>query len=127
MSEWLGAEDPAISPDGRRLAVARDEDIFVVALDGPATRLTFGEGHNRSPSWSPDGRSVLFLSDRAASVTGHRDVYSVRADGSGEAELVHDAEEGVVGARWSPDGEWLLYMTSLEGPTGSDIWGIWRS
>ncbi len=125
MSGWVGAVDPAISPDGGRLAVGRDGDIFVVRLDGgPATRLTFGEGRNRRPSWSPDGRTVLFLSDRAASVTGHNDVFSTRADGSGEADLVLDAERGVGEAHWSPDGEWLLYTTSFEGPTGSDILGI---
>ena len=125
MSGWVGAVDPAISPDGRRLAVGRDGDIFVVPLDGsPATRLTFGEGRNRWPSWSPDGRTVFFLSDRAASVTGDSDVFSTRADGSGEAELVLDAERGVIEAHWSPDGEWLLYTTSLGGPTSSDILGI---
>ncbi len=126
MSGWVGAVDPAISPDGGRLAVGRDGDIFVVRLDGgPTTRLTFGEGRNRSPSWSPDGRTVFFLSDRAASVTGHSDVFSTRADGSGEAELVFDAEGGVGdGAHWSPDGGWLLYTTRLEGPTSSDILGI---
>jgi len=125
MMEWVGVQEPAISPDGGRVAVSRDGDIVVLRTDGgPATRLTFGEGRNVRPTWSADGRTVLFLSDRAASVTGHNDVFSTRADGSGEVGLVFDAERGLIDARWSSDGEWLLVTTSFEGPTSSDILGV---
>jgi len=125
MVGWRGAVDPAFSPDGERLAVSRDGDISIVPLDGsPTTQLTFGEGRNLAPTWSPDGQTVFFLSDRAASVTGHNDVFSIRADGSGEAELFFESERGLVSIVWSPNGDWLLLTTSFDGPSSSDILGL---
>src|SRR5687767_9011029 len=49
--------DPAISPDGSRIAFARDQDIWVMNGDGSGqTQLTGAEGSGeQSPAWSPDG------------------------------------------------------------------------
>ena len=53
----------------------------IVVLDVASdhlTRLTWGEGNNENPRWSPDGRHIVFSSNRA----GTYDIYSMRADGS---------------------------------------------
>ena len=55
--------DPAMSPDGSRLAFASNRDgtdaIYVAALDGPARRVAFGESWRYSrPHWSADGSTV---------------------------------------------------------------------
>ena len=114
-----------LSPDDTRLAISArgDEgtvDIYVKQLDdGPLTRLTFEGTVNRWPAWSPDGRTLTFVSNRA----GQDDLWSRRADGSGRAELVLDLDDPIKEALYSPDGEWLLFVLG-EGNFGGGIYGI---
>ena len=57
--------DPQWSPDGRRLAFVRDDEIWVVEADGSRLTLVVGKpGGGRSPRWSPDGHRLAFLSRR---------------------------------------------------------------
>jgi len=57
--------DPQWSPDGRRLAFVRDEEIWIVEGDGSRlTRVVAKPGGGRDPRWSPDGHRLAFLSRR---------------------------------------------------------------
>ncbi len=57
--------DPQWSPDGRRLAFVRDDEIWVVEADGSRLTLVVGKpGGGREPRWSPDGHRLAFLSRR---------------------------------------------------------------
>lgn len=57
--------DPQWSPDGRRLAYVRDDEIWVMEADGSrVTRVAGKPGEGRNPRWSPDGRRLAFLSRR---------------------------------------------------------------
>lgn len=65
----LGAYNvsPRFGPNGRIVFAGLDEgrsDIFIVDLDHNITRLTQDQGNNKDPSWSPDGRYIVFISDR---------------------------------------------------------------
>ena len=79
-------ENPRLSPDGRRVAVAIQEantDVWVYdILRSTLTRLTF-EAYNILPIWTPDGKRVTFGSDMAG---GPRNLFWKPADGSGTAE-----------------------------------------
>ena len=104
----------SLSPDGTRLALReRTEagyDIWVKQLpDGPLSRLTFYEGMDQRPRWAPNGESVTFLSNRSGNV----DVWSKRADGTGEPQVLFDGGSLLGGGQsfWSPDGEWLVLRT----------------
>lgn len=98
------------SPDGRRLAVIRRTEgsvlsLTVIAADGSGvillTRNTDGNA-----SWSPDGRGVAF-------VENFRDVFFVRADGSGRRRVTHEPiGSRVEEAQWSPDGKRILYQAT---------------
>ncbi len=122
----LGAPDehslfsPRVAPDGRRVAVSRtvqgNTDLWL--LDGARTsRVTFDAGSDRLPIWSPDGRRLVFDSDR----TGVRDLYGKDASGAGvEARLVASAQQKFA-TDWSADGRFLLY-DSLDPQTGGDLW-----
>jgi TolB protein len=56
------------------------------------------------PSWSPDGRQIVFDSDRA----GSEQLYIMNADGSSPKALTHDSLQNTEPA-WSPDGKWIAY------------------
>ena len=57
--------DPQWSPDGRRLAFVRDDEIWVIEADGSRlTRVVAKPGAGREPRWSPDGHRLAFLSRR---------------------------------------------------------------
>ncbi len=57
--------DPQWSPDGRRLAFVRDDEIWIVEADGSRlTKVVAKPGGGRDPQWSPDGRRLAFLSRR---------------------------------------------------------------
>jgi len=106
-------ESVELSPDGTRAAVTvgvfLDTEIWVKELDnGLARRLTNYQGMNRRPVWSPDGRTVAFISDRG----GRRAVYSVPVDGIATPELLFEHPgEDVDEVFWSSDGDWLVYRT----------------
>jgi len=89
------------SPDGGRMAYAADTPsgsaIFVADLAGGATPITDPSLKGVDPAWSPDGSTILFVSE--ASTTLH----VVAPDGSKEHELA-SLKEIVLWPDWSPDG-----------------------
>jgi len=101
--------DPALSPDGKRLAISSRElvsHILLKELDqGPLSRLTVGGSDNVRPAWFPDGRSVAFLSTRGV----NRDIYQQPADGSRPATILLDEQKSVSEVSISRDGVWLVY------------------
>ena len=102
---------PAWSPDGRRIAVARSgSGIFVITLrDGSARRLTSG-GSDGAPAWSPDGRVILF--QRQVTATNW-DIYRVRPAGGGLRRLTHDRLQQLHPS-WSPDGARIAFAEQEE-------------
>jgi eukaryotic-like serine/threonine-protein kinase len=133
-SAWRGSFDepaPALSPDGKWLALTVGRvaaggggtDIWVKRLDaGPFSRLTFDGTTNIRPSWSSDGRDVLFVSDRE----GVQALYRKRADGSGPPGLIVRESRGVSEGFISPDGRWNLLRTLVGTPGNGDILGLRR-
>ena len=113
----------ALSPNGDRLAISIQDpegvaDLWVKQLDtGPLSRLTF-EGANIRTRWSPDGQSLIFLSNRAENF----DVWTKRADGSDTAELVLDREVRLQEAVYSPDGTWLVFREGVN--QASNIYAV---
>ncbi len=65
---------------------------------------------SRDPVWSPNGRQIAFLSDRA-SRGGLEDIYVVNRDGGGLRRITRRAV-GKAGLAWSPDGKWIAYQAS---------------
>jgi dipeptidyl aminopeptidase/acylaminoacyl peptidase len=92
-------------------------DIHVVSLSegaGSSRRLTFTDDKNESqPTWAVDGSFFVFASDRDSD-DGENQLYLMRHDG-GEARRLTDAEHGVSGFSFSPDGIWLGYRSGDSG------------
>jgi serine/threonine-protein kinase len=102
--------NPRLSPDGSRIAVDvadenRDVWIWDVARGGLA-RLTSEPGLDRIPLWTPDGRRIIFSSDR----DGRHRLYSQPADGSGGAQLLNtdSSATGLLPSSISADGKLLV-------------------
>ena len=117
--EMRGVGSPKISPDGKRVvyeesrtnwdANAFETDLWLADVaTGERRQLTVAAKSANGAAWSPDGRWIAFLSDRAGvlakSPTGKRQVWVMPADG-GEAQQVTKMENGVEGFAWSPDGK----------------------
>jgi eukaryotic-like serine/threonine-protein kinase len=106
---------PRISPDGKWIAVTVDDEreanIWLYDREGtsPGRRLTYG-GQNRFAVWSPDGRRLVFQSDRE----GDQGLFWQLANGTGAAERLTKAEFGTfhVAESFSPRSEHLLYRVS---------------
>ncbi len=114
---------PRISPDGKHVAFAMGAesqiDIWVKDLaHNTLSRLTFLDGDNRYPVWTPDGRKIFFLSHDPKSPG----LYWVRSDGSGEAQRLTDGKFEDVPFTFTPDGNRLAFHRF--GANGSEIWTV---
>jgi eukaryotic-like serine/threonine-protein kinase len=122
VAQFAGNFGWALSPDGRRLAIGLNtnagDDIWVKALPrGAGSRLTVGSVAETRPRWTPDGRSVLFLTDGKDSGVVMR-----RADGTGRDSVL--VRQPVDEAAISPDGNWLVIRIGASTPLagGRDIY-----
>jgi serine/threonine-protein kinase len=110
---------PALSPDGKRLALAindgKKSDIWVNDLvRDTLTRLTFS-GNNLSPIWTPDGQRITYARFEKA---GSGDVYWTRADGTGSQLRLTETNSRVFPSSWHPSGK-LLAMDQVSSASGS--------
>ncbi|HXY32235.1 MAG TPA: protein kinase [Gemmatimonadaceae bacterium] len=117
---------PRLSPDGSRLAVAinrgNGEQLTVLPLaGGPPVRLTFDGAVNEREVWSPDGKRIVWISDRSTRATA----FEKRADGGGELAPVTEPDpRQVFGLEWTSAGGWLLMRTDDQSPGNGDIIGV---
>lgn len=117
--------NPALSPDGKRLAVCIKEpggnrSIWVFDLAGQTrTRLAFEAPDNTNATWSPDGSEIAY----GANLGGHRDVYVRSASGTGPVRLLLESDIDKSPLDWSRDGRFLLY-NATRGLTSRDLWTL---
>ena len=114
---------PQFSPNGDLFAVHMLRDgtrLMLMNSDGTdARKLTDWEIETEildpaqipPPAWSPDGRSVAFLS---SGVQGRPDVYAIDADGSGLRNLTNSPSNDNYPS-WSPDGRLIAFVTNRDG------------
>ncbi len=109
---------PEVSPDGKWVAYAVStpdmdanrsaSNIWVApTAGGEALQLT-QSGHDSSPSWSPDGKTLGFISSR----DGNSQVYLLPMEG-GEARKLTTLSGGADIFKWSPDGKTIAFTSSV--------------
>jgi len=108
-----------ISPDGRRVAVELDNQIWLYDLSRDTmTRFTFEGTFNQDPTWTPDGKRIAFRSNKESASAR---LFWQMADGSGGLERLTTGEYQHNARAWSPDGQLLAFQEN-HAITGRDMW-----
>ncbi|MGH7516132.1 MAG: protein kinase domain-containing protein [Gemmatimonadales bacterium] len=116
----------ALSPDGKTLAVGLVrgglEDTWVKQLPtGPFSRITFGDSSHFRPSWSANGRSLIYIADGGG---GSGLPTLSRADGTGPPRVLLSSPYNFGQAIESRDGRWLVLRRALNESGGGDIYTV---
>jgi Tol biopolymer transport system component/C-terminal processing protease CtpA/Prc len=105
-----GAANPALSPDGSRIAFRYRGDIWIVpAQGGTAVRITDHVELDDQPVWSPDGKWVAFTSDRY----GNSDVFAIPANGGETRQITYNAGSDIA-TDWQ--GDKILISSRRDSP-----------
>lgn len=111
--------EPALSPDGRRVALTLDEATRTVAVFDLArktlSRVTEGPTSQFQPLWSHDGRFLVYAFERV-----FFNLHTRAADGTGPEETLLELDRDVLPQAFSPDGTRLLFAQS-DKVSGSNI------
>jgi serine/threonine-protein kinase len=116
----------SLSPDGTTLAadiiLNGNNALWIKQLpSGPASRVTFGDTLNLRPTWSADGRSLVYIGNAGAN---GGQVMRRRADGTGAAQLLVKSPFAFAQASETRDGKWVLARRSFAEAGSGDIYGI---
>jgi dipeptidyl aminopeptidase/acylaminoacyl peptidase len=116
--EQQAYDTPRLSPDGKRIAMSIDGQIWLYDLSRDAlTRFTFEGTMNNRPAWTPDGKRLAFYSNKS----GPLNIFWEPADGSGAMERLTTSDYTHVPKSFSPDEKLLAYH-EVNPTTGVDIW-----
>ncbi len=118
--------DPQISPDGTRILFTAttydlprgksDTNIYMMNIDGTHLRqLTYDPASDTHPRWSPDGKTILFLSTRKEG----SQIWLLPVDGGESFQLTHFSM-GVSQPEWSPDGKKILFTSRVFPECGAN-------
>jgi imidazolonepropionase-like amidohydrolase len=101
-----GAMDPAVSPDGTRIAASIFGKIWIVPLTGgEAIQVTHGIGWDRRPAWSPDGRFLAYAHQLPSGTN-----LVIRNLETGGVNLIYHTDAGIGHIEFDPKGSGLYFV-----------------
>lgn len=109
---------PALSPDGKIIAFSYQGDLWTVPAEGGrATRVTSHLARDLQPVFSPDGKSLVFASNRF----GNYDLFLMPATGGQATRLTFHSGSDYPSA-FTPDGKWVLFYSTAYG--SADVYKV---
>jgi eukaryotic-like serine/threonine-protein kinase len=126
----LGDFDPAenmsidvrLSPDNKRAAFASDTGVWTLDLERKTkSRITFNQQMVQEPTWSPDGKMLMFPA-RVAKGGGNVEIRAKASDGSGTEKTLIAEQNNYHFPGWSPDGKYITYTWG----DGEKMVSVWR-
>jgi Tol biopolymer transport system component len=113
---WISLD---VSPDGKTIAFELLGDIYTLPIAGGEAKLIDGGmAFDSQPRFSPDGKSIAFLSDRE----GSENVWIMHADGSDAKQISKEASAEFASPSWSPDGNYVFVSKAGFGINTFEIW-----
>ena len=124
---WISLD---VSPDGKTIVFDLMGDIYSIPISGgTATQITKGLAYDVHPRFSPDGKSLLFISDKS----GSDNIWTMDLVTKEDKQITKDTKHNFFSAEWTPDGEYIvggkgrrnikLNIYSKESGTGSELFG----
>ena len=118
---WISLD---ASPDGKTIVFELLGDLYTMPVTGgTATRISSGPGFDSQPRWSPDGKRIVFVSDRS----GAENVWLSDPDGKNSKPLTKGTNNLYASPDWTPDGNYIV-VSRTSGVLGSvyELWLIHR-
>jgi imidazolonepropionase-like amidohydrolase/Tol biopolymer transport system component len=122
---WMSLD---LSRDGKTIVFELLGDLYTLPVTGgEATRITNGQAYDMQPAFSPDGKRIVFISDR----NGSENIWIANADGTKPRAVTTTERENYMSPIWSPDGEYVvaakgaqLWMYHESGGSGVQMTGV---
>src|SRR5574338_1058192 len=116
-----------VSPDGKEIVFDLLGDIYVMPITGgEAKALTSGISWDMQPRFSPDGKWIAYVSDRA----GGNNIWTMKRDGSQQTQVTKEDFRLVNSPNWTPDSEYIVvrkHFTSTRSAGAGEMWLYHRS
>jgi len=95
-----------VSPDGQTIVFDMMGDLYTLPIaGGKATQLTSGISFDSHPRWSPDGKKILFSSDRS----GAENIWWIDLEKKDTFQVTKERDQNFPSAAWTPDGDYIVY------------------
>jgi len=110
---WMSLD---VSPDGKTIVFDLVGDLYTVPMSGgKATRITSGMGFDGQPRFSPDGKTIVFVSDRS----GYENLWLVEPSGANVRAITKDKDAQYISPAWTHDGKYIIVSRNKQGILGS--------
>ncbi len=113
---WLSLD---VSPDGKTIVFELLGDIYTLPIEGGEAKLIDGGmSFDSQPKFSPDGKSIVFISDRE----GSENIWIMHSDGAEPKQVSKDPNSEFASPSWAPAGKYIFVSKTNFGIGPREIW-----